>query len=306
MSGQDSLCNNFTTISATGKPLVRYCIITAARDEERFLADTIESVVLQTIRPIEWIIVNDGSKDSTSTIIERYASKYSWIRCYHRKDRGFRSPGGGVEAFLDVYPEIQSSDWEYLVNLDADLTFAPDYFEKCFEYFHRMPKLGIGGGTIYDKVGDSLKLEKSPQFHVRGATKIYRRECWDIIGGLQNGVGWDTVDEIKANQLGWITKTFLDISLVQHRVTGGAWGAWENGVIGGSADYIVDYHPLFFGLKCIRNLFQPPYLVRGLARAYGYCSSFFRRTPKIGDTELRRYLRDQQLRRILGRASIWE
>jgi poly-beta-1,6-N-acetyl-D-glucosamine synthase len=286
-------------------PVVKYCIITPVRDEEEFIKGTIESVLCQTLRPIEWIIVDDGSTDSTGAIIERCAQEHSWIRPFHRKDRGYRSSGGGVEAFLDAYPRLQRQDWEFLVNLDGDLTFAPDYFERCFEYFRSTARLGIGGGKIYKKARKRLRWERAPNFHVRGATKIYRRECWESLGGLFPGLGWDTVDELKANQLGWITKTFPDLMLVHHRVTGAAWGAWGNAVNDGEADYIVDYHPVFFGLKCIRNLLDSPLVVRSIGVAYGFLRCAVRRTPRIGDKELRRYLRQQQLRRLLGMASIW-
>jgi poly-beta-1,6-N-acetyl-D-glucosamine synthase len=284
---------------------VKYCMITSVRDEEQFLAGTIESVLRQTILPIEWIIVDDGSADSTGAIIQRYAQGHSWIRALHRKDRGYRSTGGGVEAFLDAYPLLQSQDWEYLVNLDGDLTFAPDYFERCFEYFRGTPRLGIGGGAIYKKVGKQLQWEKNPYFHVRGATKIYRRECWESLGGLFRGLSWDTVDELKANQRGWSTRTFPDLMLVHHRVTGAAWGSWTNAVNDGEADYIVGYHPVFFGVKCIRNIFNSPFVVRSIGVAYGFLRCAVRGTPRIEDRELRGYLREQQVRRLLGMSSIW-
>ena len=297
---------NELSLSTGDDPTVRYCIITPSRDEERFIGGTIESVLRQTIRPVEWIIVDDGSTDATGVIIDQYAQKYSWIRTLHRENRGYRSTGGGVEAFLDAYPLLQSRDWEYLVNLDGDLTFAPDYFGRCFEYFHKTPQLGIGGGAIYAKMGERLQLEKAPSFHVRGATKIYRRECWEKLDGLLCGLGWDTVDEIKANQLGWITRTFPDLRLVHHRASGTVWGAWGNAVNDGEADYIVGYHPLFFCLKCARHVCNSPYVIRSLGIAYGFLRGIVRRTPQIGDRELRAYVRNQQLRRLMGVSSIWK
>ena len=292
--------------STGATPTVKYCIITPVRDEEQFVRGTIDSVLHQTIKPVEWIIVDDGSKDATNSIISRCAQEYSWIRTLGRENRGHRSTGGGVEAFLAGYQLLRSQDWEFLVNLDGDLTFAPDYFEKCFKFFREMPRLGIGGGTIYDKVDARLQLESSPTFHVRGGTKIYRRKCWEQLGGLPPSLGWDTVDELKANQLGWITQTFPDLRLIQHRVTGSAWGRWGNAVNDGVADYVVGYHPLFFFLKCLRHVFHAPYIVRGLGLAYGFLRSLVSQMPRLGDQELRDYLRQQQLRRLLGAPSIWK
>jgi len=295
-----------STPRSGGTPKVKYCVITPVRDEAHYILDTIKSVLNQSIRPIEWIIVDDGSTDATGVIIDQSAQKCSWIRTLHRKDRGHRSTGGGVEAFLHAYPLLQSHDWEYLVNLDSDLTFAPDYFERCFEHFHNTPNLGIAGGTIYAKVGNQLQMEKAPIFHVRGGTKIYRRECWEKLGGLFCGLGWDTVDEVKANQLGWTTRTFPDLRLVHQRPSGAVWGRWGHAVNDGEADYIVGYHPLFFCLKCARHIFNSPYLIRSLGIAYGFLRGHVRRTARIEDRALVAYLRDQQLRRLVGVSSIWK
>src|SRR5438876_2531744 len=72
-------------------PLVKYCMITPARDEEQFITGTIESVLCQTMRPLEWIIVDDGSMDSTRAIIYRAAERHSWVRTLRRENRGLRS-----------------------------------------------------------------------------------------------------------------------------------------------------------------------------------------------------------------------
>ena len=279
---------------------VRYCIITPVRDEEEFIGSTIEAVAAQTIRPAEWIIVDDGSTDRTGSIIEQYARKYSWVRPARRENRGFRSTGGGIEGFLYGVEMLKTQDWEFLVNLDGDLTFSPQYFEKCFEYFRKNPDLGIGGGTIYNKVGDQLYLEKCVDFHVRGATKIYRRQCWDSLGGMLRGLGWDTVDEIKAHMRGWSTFAFPDLQLIHHRATGSALGPWSDAVKNGHSDYIVGYHPLFFAAKCARRLFKPPYLVGALALAYGFLRGYLQRAPRVDDAEFIRYIRGQQIKRLFG------
>jgi glycosyltransferase involved in cell wall biosynthesis len=163
---------------------VKYCIVTPVRDEETYISKTVESVLAQTIRPDEWIIVDDGSTDNTGRIIDEYARQHSWIKAVHRPNTNIRSTGGGIKGFLFGYEALHTTDWKFLVNLDGDLSFAPNYFEQCFKYFSQDPKLGIAGGTIYNKVGDELLLENVAKFHVRGATKIYRKECWESIGGM--------------------------------------------------------------------------------------------------------------------------
>ena len=167
------------------------------------------------------MIVDDGSTDRTGDILDRYAAQYPWIRVIHRTNRGFRKSGGGVmEAFYDGYNALQCKDWDFIVKLDGDLSFPPEYFEKCFEYFDTDSELGIGGGEIHHDVSGTMKVEENPRFHVRGATKIYSKPCWEAIGGLWPAPGWDTIDEVKASMLGWKTYAFSDLNLLHHRFTG--------------------------------------------------------------------------------------
>jgi len=285
----------------------KYVIITPVRDEEAHLRLTLECMLRQTILPKEWIIVNDGSTDDTASIIDEYAHQHRWIRAVHRPNRGFRKPGGGVvEAFNEGYQNLQSRDWEFISKFDGDLSFDPDYFECCFRNFDNDPKLGVGGGTICYIVDGVKKFEKAPAFHVRGATKIYRRNCWDAIGGFWAAPGWDTMDEVKANSLGWNTKSFKDLHLVHHRPTGEADGFWSGLVKYGRANYICGYHPLFMFAKFVRRLAVKPPILGALALMYGYVTGYLKHIPQVDDPVAIAYLRRQQLNRLAGRTSIWD
>jgi glycosyltransferase involved in cell wall biosynthesis len=282
----------------------KYIVISPVRDEGHLLEQMIESMVNQTLRPAEWVIVDDGSQDGTGAIIEESAAKHPWITAVHKSDRGFRSPGAGViDAFYYGGQRLKTSDWEFLVKLDGDLTLSRDYFENCMAEFLADSKLGIGGGVVGHSDGDAMRIEEHPRFHVRGATKIYRRECWQAIGGLVRAPGWDTVDELKANMLGWTTRTFLDIPVLQNRPTGATNSLWGNWVKNGHANYVASYHPLFMFLKCIRRSRQKP--IAGLALWYGYLSGYVRRLPRVRDQAFVQYVRKQQMLRLMNRESIW-
>jgi len=285
-----------------------YVVITPARNEAEHLPKTIAAIASQTITPAKWIIVNDGSTDQTKDLIDAAAKQHPWIEGVHRADRGFRKAGGGViEAFYDGYARAKDVPWEFVVKLDGDLSFEPTFFERCFQRFEADPKLGLGGGTICNDLTGKLEPEAKgdPPFHVRGATKIYRRACWEAIGGLLKAPGWDTLDEIKANMLGWRTYTFPELPMHHYRIAGGADGAWKNWVKNGRANYITGYHPLFMMVKCAQRFFRPPYAVAGLGLFTGFWGGYLRRTSQIDDPKLIRYLRQQQVNRLLGKENIW-
>ena len=287
----------------------RYAIISPVRNEEAHLRLTIDSMAHQTVLPVEWVIVNDGSTDGTASILDECARQFPWIRAVHRQDRGFRKPGGGVvEAFNAGYATLACRDWDFIVKLDGDLTFEPDYFEKCFEHFQREPRLGVGGGVVYNVMPDGTRRFESggPSFHVRGATKIYRRACWDGIGGFWPAPGWDTLDEVKANMLGWTTRSFADLHLHHHRPTGAADGRWRNLVKNGKSNYISGYHPLFMFAKCMRRLLRQPYFMGSVALAYGFLEGYLGRVPQVDDPELIGYLRREQLAKLRGGSTIWQ
>ena len=286
---------------------LRFLVITPARNEENGIEETIRSMVAQTLRPAEWVIVNDGSNDGTGAILDQYAAKFAWITVVHRPDRGCRKPGGGViEAFYDGLKAARISDWCFVVKLDADLTLDSDYFERCLKEFELDPQLGVGGGDVYEVKNGRTLIDSTTAFHVRGATKIYRRECWNALGGLLIAPGWDTLDEVKANMHGWNTRSFSHIPILQRRPTGGQDGAWRDYEKNGRANYICGYHPLFMTAKCISRLWKRPRVISAVALAYGFMGAWVKRTPQVNDTELIAYIRKQQLRRMLGQASIWK
>ena len=225
----------------------------------------------------------------------------------NRKSK-IENPSAVLSLQHSTTPPLQySTPWNFLVKLDGDLSFAPNYFEDCFKHFAADPKLGIGGGRVYCQVNGAMVEDSpgDPAFHVRGATKIYRRECWDQIGGLIQAPGWDTLDEIKANMLGWKTYSFHDLRLLQLKPTGAVDGSWRNWVKNGRANYITGYHPLFMLFKCFKRTFEPPYGVAALGLFGGFFGSYLKRAPRVDDRALIKYLRAQQMRRLAFRSSLW-
>ncbi len=287
---------------------MKYVVISPARNEAKFLPLTLKSLAQQTIRPYRWVIVDDGSTDDTGKIADEAAKEHDWIRVVHRADRGFRQVGKGrIDAFYSGYELVAAESWDYIVMLDGDVSFEADYFERCFDHFTAEPRLGIGGGLISNVCNGATVPESKidPAFHVRGATKIYRAECWRQIGRLYAVPGSDTLDEVKANMLGWKTRTFRDIPIVHLRPEGRAYGVWPNLVKNGLANYIAGYHPVFMLTKCVRRLFDKPYGLQAIGLLAGFLKGYIKQIPQVDDRALIRYFRQQQINRLLGRKSLW-
>jgi poly-beta-1,6-N-acetyl-D-glucosamine synthase len=287
---------------------VAYVVVTPVRDEASNIPHTIASFASQSLLPQRWILVDDGSSDATGRIADEAAAQHPWITVIHRQNRGFRKTGGGVvEAFHSGYERVQGQPWDFLAKMDADLSFEPDYFEKCFAKFAQDPKLGIAGGLVWEHRNGKLVVGSpgDPAFHVRGATKVYRRKCWEQIGGLMESLGWDTVDELKANMLGWRTATFKDLKLIHHKLLGSADGSWKHVINAGRANYVTGYHPLFMILKCLKRYKQKPYLVAAFGLFLGFFSGYVKRVPRVQDESLIRWVRDQQMRRLRLKSSLW-
>jgi poly-beta-1,6-N-acetyl-D-glucosamine synthase len=286
----------------------RYVVITPVRDEAEHLPAMIDCMRAQTVAPAEWVIVDDGSTDATARIADDAAASLPWTKVVHRDDRGHRAAGiGVVTAFYDGLDAVTADDWEFLVKLDGDVLLEPEYFERCLERFASNPQLGIGGGVFHNPTPDGgYEHERTPRFHVRGGTKIYRRACWDAIDGVIRMTGWDAFDEVKANRLGWQSESFPDIVVRHQRFTGNAAGQWNNWVKVGRASYIVGYDPLFLVARSVSRLRQKPGPTSSAGLLVGYFGAWLKREPRVDDIETIRYMRRQQRRRLTGRSTIWK
>ena len=236
---------------------VRYIIITPVRNESAFFATTIASVTAQTVKPLEWVIVDDGSKDGTSQLAEECARKWNWIHVLSRPDRGFDQVGQGIaEAFNAGLHHLTERQWDFIVKLDGDLSFEADYFERLFALFEAHPALGISGGTSYIRVGKRFCEEKKPSYFPPGVARTYRRKCFDDIGGIANTLGWDTIDIIRAQMHGWRTFRAPTLRLIHLRSVSSRNGLWEGKARTGLNFYITGYDPIFLlALKSLSENF---------------------------------------------------
>jgi biofilm PGA synthesis N-glycosyltransferase PgaC len=284
--------------------IANYFAVTPARDEEKLLPGLIDSMVSQTRRPARWIVIDDGSTDSTPEIIDSAARIHPWIEPHHLRGGARRAPGGESVVMQFLSPEAWSG-CDFLFRVDADVSFGPDVAESLILEFARNPKLGIGGPILFELLAGGWREMRVPRFHATGAMKVYSRKCFEAIGGLKTGEGWDTVDEMAALMQGFETLGFKHIHALHHRPQGSARGAWRNRVGQGRAAYFVGYSPIFMLARAVRHAFVHPPLIGGPLMFAGYCQGYLQRWPRCASPEMIKFIRKNQVRRLLLMESQW-
>jgi len=284
---------------------VSYVLITAARNEEAHIEETIKSVTAQVILPQRWVIISDGSEDRTDAIVQRYAARHDFIKLLRLEPDGTRTFARKVYALQAGARLLRNVEYGFVGILDADVSFPTDYYEKILRRCEANPKLGIAGGTILDKRGDGFYRPYASLGSVAGAIQMFRRQCYEDIGGYLplKGGGIDAAAEVMARMHGWEVRSFSDIEVLHHRPTGTEGKSiYRARFFCGSEEYLLGYHPLFLAAKCLHRVWERPYLIGGLLRLCGYCWSWWQRKDRMVSPEFVRYLRREQIRRIWSRA----
>jgi GT2 family glycosyltransferase len=280
----------------------RYVLITAARNEERYIRRTLDSVTAQTHPPLRWVIVNDASTDRTDDLINEYRQRCSWIdviRMPEHRDRSFAAKAHCVNAGFE---QIRHMNVDVVGNLDADMSFAPDYFEFLLAKFADNPRLGVAG-TPFVEGGCHYDYRFTNIEHVSGSCQLFRRECFEEIGGYVpikgGGIDWTAVTT--ARMKGWQTRTFTEKTCVHHRQMGTGSVSQLRGIYRhGQKDYYLGGHPLWQMFRCGYQMTRRPYVIGGLCLLAGYSSSFLRRAERAVSRELVQFHRREQMARLKG------
>jgi len=278
-----------------------YALLTAAHNEERYIEKTITSVLEQTVLPVKWIIVSDNSTDSTEHIVRHYSRQYSFIRLVRKKSTEGRHFGSKALAIRLAYAQLKAFKFDFIGNLDADVSFAPTYFQFLLEKFAQNQKLGLAGGIRYDLVNGSFKQVPISPNSVGGPSQVFRRCCFEQIGGylpLQKG-GIDSVAEIMVRMYGWDVVSFPELKVYHYRQTGTANGNKIKSLFNaGIRDYSIGYHPMFEIVRCLPRLKEKPYLLRTLLMLSGYFWAGVSRYERPVSKTLIQFLRAEQKQRL--------
>jgi glycosyltransferase involved in cell wall biosynthesis len=281
---------------------LRCILITPARNEAAFIEKTIRSVVNQTVLPIRWVIVNDGSTDDTPRIIERYAVLHDWIDVVNMPARRDRSFAAKVHSFNVGYAKVKALDHHVVGNLDADVSFDEDFLEFLLGRLKEDPTLGVAGTSFREEGGYRSDTDSfEGQTHVSGQCQLFRRECFEAVGGYvphrAGGIDWIAV--ATARMVGWKTRSFREKSFFHHRSLGTAErGRLASAFSYGEKDYYLGGHPLWEVFRVAYRMSKRPYVVEGLAIGCGYLWASLRRMPRPVSPELMRFHRKEQMRKL--------
>lgn len=281
--------------------LPTYVLITPARNEGRFIELTIKSMVAQTMRPLKWIIVSDGSTDGTDDIVRQYVAKYPWIELVSMPQRSERHFAGKVHAFNAGREKIKNLEYEVIASLDGDISFDEDYFSFLLQKLAEDPSLGLVGTPFKEGSNPTYDYRFASIEHVSGACQVFRRQCFEDVGGYipVKGGCIDHIAVITARMKGWKTKTFTDKVCYHHREMGTAQQSLlRSRFKNGAKDYAIGNHPLWEVFRGIYQMGNRPYLLGGLLVVLGYFWAAIRRSERPVSWELVKFYRREQMRRL--------
>lgn len=286
-----------------GQDECEYILITPAKDEEASLPALIESIANQTLRPLAWFIVDDGSRDRTPQIIDEASSEHPWIHSVKLDttqdyDMGKHYASVCIKGFDQALSYCEQNDLEfgYIALSDADMIYPEDYFAECVRFLHNNSQYGIVGGSILieDTQGDiheenKLRLGDGAP---RGTGRVWRREAFADTEGYMLTKSPDSVSNVMALLRGWKIKRLSNVQGYQTRDTGGKTGLWNGYFNRGERTHYLNQNPLIVFNSIIVMLFisrQKNAIIKSLAFLCGYCKSLLKREEQIENDEVKRY-----------------
>lgn len=274
----------------------QYIIITPCKNEEKNLPGLVMSLAKQSVIPVLWAIIDDGSTDRTPEIIQDVKNNYQWVEtiCLKESYRDLTIHISNVIKtgfdFAKNFCKHHEIRFDYVVFLDADMVIDDaDFFQKLINEFEKDENLGIAsGGMQYLNASGKLYNANGRSDTISGGEMMCRRECIEEIGGIPISHAWESVMRIKAKLNGWKIKRFNNIKIIHTRDTGSAEGLKKGYYQKGKSEYYLDMNPLIVFSKGFRYCFKRPYYL-GFTYLSGYINSWIRRKEKTNDREIRQY-----------------
>lgn len=289
----------------------RLLIISPVRNEAAHIGKVAAGLAAQTRRPDLWLVVDDGSDDETPAILRRLAEELDFLRVVATPpDFTAQAPdrlavAAAPRAFnygLGTIPADERAAFTHLGKLDGDVELRPDYYATILAEFDRDPQLGICGGAILEEHGGDWQAAASAVEHVRGALKLYSRECFEAIGGIREVLAWDAVDEVIARMHGFETRSVPSAETLHHRHIGSADGRLRGHVRWGRGHWIAQHGPVWTVVRSAKvGATLKPRGASGVAYLYGYTSAAVRGVPRVDVAGYRGFIKAEHRRRIVAR-----
>lgn len=298
-----NIVNNSQIKNGTKK--FNYILVSPVYNEEKYIRGTIESVIKQTLRPVQWVIVSDNSTDHTENIVKEYLKNNDFITLVHFENPADTESNLGkvsrrMAACINEGMKHVKHDYDFIGNLDGDVTFEKDYYEKLIKKFIDDNSLGLGGGFIYNIAGDKKWPYFAKTHQVGGPIQFFRKECWEQIGGYFPGGHLDYFAVMGCKKYGWKVQSFPEIEVLHHK---------NPKVVGknlmkikfhlGRMDYVCGELFIYTLARAISQLTSKPLVIGSCSRIAGYLYSKITRTPKQVPPSLKEFLKEEQLRKLI-------
>jgi glycosyltransferase involved in cell wall biosynthesis len=270
-----------------------YVLVTPARNEEEHIEKTIRSVISQTLLPLRWVIVSDGSTDRTDEIVERYLGGNSWMELVRMPEHPDRQFAAKVHCF--------NVEYDVIGNLDADISFDKDYFAYLMTQFSNDPRLGVAGTPFVEDSARTYNYSFANIEHVSGACQLFRRECFEMIGGYVpikgGGIDWTAVTT--ARMKGWHTRSFQGKTCFHHRPIGTAGNSTIKARFNhGKKDYFLGNHPAWELFRALYQMKTSPLVLSGVSLLSGYLWAYLTGMERPIPRDLVDFHRREQMKRL--------
>ncbi len=275
-------------------------IIIPAYNEEKFISYCLDSMINQTRKPNELIIIDDNSTDFTYETALKYSNKYEWIKVF-KSDSGKSEHAPGAKVVNTFYFGLSKikNDYDLIGKFDADIILPKNYFEEIEREFQQNEKVGMCSGLIFIKDSNNHWVHEniSDKSHIRGPIKLYSKKCFKWIDGLRTSIGWDSVDVLLANFYGFETKTVKTLHVKHLRPT---WNSYKKKTkfLQGEALYRMRYGYLLSFLTALKMSIKQKDLKLLYSYAKGYTKASKKNLPFIVSKEEGDFIRKYRWKNI--------
>jgi poly-beta-1,6-N-acetyl-D-glucosamine synthase len=285
---------------------MRLLVVSPVHNEGAHIERVVRAMAAQTRPPDEWVVVDDGSTDGTRQLLHSLAATVPFMRVVEHDKAATSDPrdrlGEALEARAFNHGLAHSTaEFDLIAKLDGDIELPPEWYETIVARMDTDPGLGIVGGTLIEPHGGEWRTLVIPEYHVHGALKVYRRECFEAIGGIQERLAWDTIDETYARLAGFRTRSYRDLVGNHLRPAASADGQLRGRARHGECAWILHYPLAWIALRSVKVALDPPRGLSGVAFVYGYLAAWARGVPRVPDPRFRRFTRSELRSRLHGR-----